>query len=137
MNVLGRRMFMGTTVSTPVELGQAIKHKESEIIITGKLGDAVIVIQAVGPVSWLIASGAIVVAIAGVAATVGTGGAGAPVSAVMEAAAAPALIGAFGSIGVSTTAIGIALAGGGVGTLSTLRKYKAEKKRGNVYLFRR
>lgn len=128
---------MATTVSTPVELGKAIKGEENEIVITGKLGDAVIAIQAVGPVSWVIASGAVVVAIAGVVAAAGTGGAGAPVSAVMEAAAAPALIGSFGSVSVSAVAIGIALAGGGVGALSTLRRYKAEKKHGNVYLVRR
>lgn len=132
-----RRMFMTTTVSTPKELGAAIKRRESEIVITGRLGDAVLVIQATGPVAWGVTIVALGAAVAGIAATVGTGGAGAPAGVVMEAAAAPVLIGTLGSISVSSAAIGIALAGGGVGTLSTLRKYTAKKNFGEVHLIRR
>lgn len=128
---------MATTVSTPKELGEAIKRKDSEIIIKGNLGDAVITIHAIGPVAWGIAAGAIGVAIAGVVTTAGTGGAGAPVGVAMESVAAPALVASLGGISVSTAAIAIAVAGGGVGALTTMRKYKVVKKWGKVRLIRR
>ena len=128
---------MKTTVSTAKELGEAIKRKDSEIIIKGDLGDKVISIHAIGPVAWGVAAGAIGVAIAGIVTTAGTGGAGAPIGVAMESVAAPALVATMGGIGVSTAAIAIAVAGGGVGALTTMRKYKVEKKWGKVRLTRR
>ena len=83
---------MSTTVSTAKELGTAISNNDNQIIIEGSLGDAVITINAIGPVAWAIAIGAIGVAIAGIAITAGTAGAGAPVGAASELVAAPALI---------------------------------------------
>ena len=103
----------------------------------GSLGDAVLVIEGVGKVAWVIAFGSLAVAVAGVAATVGTGGAGVPAGVVIEGIAAPGLIATFGSIGTVTTAIGIAIAGDGVGTLTTMRKYHAKRENGNVVLTRR
>lgn len=128
---------MSMTVSTSSELGKAIERGENRIIVKGSLGNAVLVIEAIGPVAWVIAIGSVTVAVAGVLATVGTGGAGAPAGAALEGVAAPGLIATFGSIGTATTAIGIAVAGGGVGTLSTMRKYRATRENGNVVLTRR
>lgn len=128
---------MTTTVSTPQELGKAISNGENKIIVTGSLGSAVITIEAIGPVAWVVAIGAIGVAVAGVMTTVGSGGAAAPVGVVMEGISAPGLIATFGSVSTVTTVISIAVAGGGVGTLTTLRKYKAKREGGKVVLTRR
>ena len=128
---------MSTTVSTAKELGTAISNNENQIVIEGRLGDAVITINAIGPVAWAVAIGAIGVAIAGVAVTAGTGGAGAPVGIVSESFAIPTLVATTGSISVSTTAIGIAIAGGGVGTLTAMRRYKARREGGKVVLTKR
>ena len=130
-------LFMSMTVNTSSELGKAIDRGENRIIVKSSLGDAVLVIEAIGPVAWVIAAGAIAVAIAGVVTTVGTGGAGAPAGAALECIATPGLIATFGSVGTAATAIGIAVAGGGIGTLSTMRKYRAMRENGNVVLTRR
>ncbi|HRU98831.1 MAG TPA: hypothetical protein P5092_15535 [Ruminococcus sp.] len=127
---------MSTTVSTSSELGKAIDRGENRIIVKGSLGDAVWAIEAIGPVAWVIAFGSLTVAVVGVIATVGTGGAGTPAGIALESIAAPGLITTFGSVGAVTTAIGIAVAGGGVGTLTTLRKYRAKRENGNVVLTR-
>lgn len=128
---------MSTTVSTAKELGTAISNNENQIIIEGSLGDAVITINAIGPVAWAVAIGAIGVAIAGIAITAGTAGAGAPVGAASELVAAPALIATLGSASTATTAIGIAAAGGGVGVLSSMRRYNAKREGGKVILTKR
>lgn len=128
---------MSTTVSTAKELGTAISNNENQIIIEGRLGDAVITINAVGPVAWAVAIGAVGVAVAGVVVTAGTAGAGAPVGAVSEAFALPTLIATLGSASTATTAIGIAAAGGGVGALTSMRKYKAKREGGKVVLTKR
>ena len=128
---------MAPIVSTPQELGKAIRNGESRIVVTGSLGPAVITIEAVGPVAWAVAIGAIGVAIAGVVTTAGTGGVAAPAGLVMEGIAAPALIATLGSVGTVSTAIGIAIAGGGVGTLASLRKYRASHENGKVVLSKR
>lgn len=127
---------MTTTVSTAQELGKAISNGENKIIVTGSLGSAVITIEAIGPVAWVVAIGAIGVAVAGAMTTVGSGGAAAPVGIVMEGISAPGLIATFGSVSTVTTAISIAVAGGGVGTLTSLRKYKAKRENGKVVLSR-
>lgn len=128
---------MSTTVSTAKELGTAISNNENQIIIEGTLGDAVITINAVGPVAWAIAICAIGVAVAGIVVTAGTAGVGAPVGAASEVVAVPALIATLGSASTATTAIGIAAAGGGVGVLTSLRKYNAKRENGKVILSKR
>lgn len=126
---------MSTTVSTSKELGVAIKASESTIIIEGKLGNAVIAIQAIGPVAWGTVIAATAVAITGTIVSLGTVGAGAPVDAVSKLVATPALITAVGgSTSTATTLMGIAIAGGGVGVLTSLRKYNATKKGNKVIL---
>ena len=57
---------MAATVTNEKELGKALKDDEDTIVITGKLGAAVITIQAKGRVAWLVAVGAIGVAVAAV-----------------------------------------------------------------------
>lgn len=127
---------MSRTVSTSSELGKAIDRGENRIIVKGALGDVVLAIEAIGPVAWVIAFGSLTVAVVGVLATVGTGGTGTPAGIALESIAAPGLIATFGSVGTATTAICIAVAGGGVGTLTTMRKYRAKRENGNVVLTR-
>lgn len=68
------------------------------------------------------AFGAIGVAVVGILALPATGG----VSAVASGFMAPAAVGILG-IGATSTAIGIAVAAGGVAVLNKLRKYRLEK----------
>ena len=127
---------MAINVSTAQELGEAVARGESRIVVTGSLGPAVMTIEAVGPVAWGIAIGAIAVLIIGLIIAGGTGGVGAPAGVVMEGLATPFLLSTFGSIGTITTAVSIALAGGGVDTLTALRRYRTEHENGQVVLYR-
>ena len=128
---------MSTTVTNAKELAAAVNNKENRIVIEGRLGDIVIKINAVGPVAWGVAIGAIEVALFGIAATTGSAGTGTPIGIASECVAAPVLISALGSVSAATTAIGIAVAGGGVGVLSTMRRYSTARKNGRVVLTRR
>lgn len=126
-----------TVVNTAKGLANAIANNENRIIITGTLGNAVLTLDAIGPVAWAIAIGSIGVAIAGTVATISTGGAVAPVDVASKFVVTPALITTCGSVSTAWTAINIAVAGGGVGTLSALRKYKARSEDGEVVLIKR
>lgn len=108
------------------ELGKAIKNGEDYIEIEFKLADKVLRIKATEKIAWTVAIGGITIAVTSIIATAATGGTAAPASALV---ATPALAGAVGVLGVPTTisAIGIAVAGGGVGTLNKLRDYDIEK----------
>lgn len=83
-------------------------------------------IRSVGKVAWGICIASIAVAVTSLLATMATGGTLAPASAFV---ATPALAGAVGILGGSTTvtAVGIAVAGGGVASLNKLRQYKVKK----------
>ncbi len=87
------------TVNNAKELGQAIDRNEGKIIIEGKLGELVIKIVAVGKVAWLVAGGAIAVAIIAIL-------------------AAPAAVPMAGPMGL--VAEGIALGAGGAGAVGVL-----------------
>lgn len=115
-----------TKVNDEKELGEAIKRGDDAIEIEFKLKDCVIKIKVIGKVSWAIAIGSIGVAVTAIILMVGTGGTTAPASALV---ATPALAGAVGILGVPTTisAIGIAVAGGGIGALNKLRDYEIEE----------
>lgn len=108
------------------ELGEAIKRGDDTIEIEFKLKDRVIKIKIIGKVSWAIAIGSMGVAVTAIIATAATGGTTAPVNALV---ATPALAGAVSVLGVPTTisAIGIAVAGGGIGALNKLRDYEIEE----------
>lgn len=103
-------------IHTEKDLGEALKNEQDTIEIEGDLKKKVLRIKATGKVAWLVAIGAIGVA---VAIAVSTGGAGAPASGVIG-------LGAVSILGLSaaTSAVAIAFAAGGIGALNTLRKYK-------------
>lgn len=104
------------TVTTEEELAEAINNGEDTIEIEGDLKEKTVKIKATGKVAWIIAIGAISVAVAIIFTT---GGAGAPVSGFIG-------IGAVSVLGLpaAVSAVGIAVAAGGVGVLSQLRDYK-------------
>ncbi len=130
------RVNMIPTLSTPQDLGKAIRNGENKIIVTGSLGSAVIRIEAIGPTAWVLAIGSIGVAVTGVMTSAGTGGLATPVGTVLEGIATPALITTFGSLNTVKIAILIAVAGGGICTLTSLRKYKAKRENGKVVLIK-
>lgn len=108
------------------DLGEAIKNNEDTIEIEGDLKKKVIRVKITGKRAWAIAIGAMGVAVTAIIATAATGGTTAPASALV---ATPALAGAVSVLGVPTTisAIGIAVAGGGIGALNKLRDYDIEE----------
>ncbi|RJP24484.1 MAG: hypothetical protein C4520_03980 [Candidatus Abyssobacteria bacterium SURF_5] len=107
---------MEKTVTTEKDLGQALKEKVSTIIIEGSLKDKVIRIRATGKVAWLIAGGAIAIAIAIVISSAGTA---APVAALVGGTT----VGILGlPAAIAATSIGVAA--GGFAALNRLRRYK-------------
>lgn len=110
---------MTAKVSTEKELGDALRRKEDMIEITGDLAKKSIKLRATGNIAWAIALTAIGIAIYSVAAAPVSGGTTAAVSAI----AAPAAVGVLGAA-TTYSAIAIAIAAGGVGALTSLRKYK-------------
>ncbi|MDG5853126.1 hypothetical protein [Clostridium beijerinckii] len=100
-------------------LGEALKNSESEIIIEGDLKNKVVRIKAKGAVAWVIAIGAIGIAVAATLVAPITGG----TSEVASLAAAPAAISVLG-VSTATAAVGIAVAAGGIGALNDLRDYR-------------
>lgn len=108
------------------ELGRAIKRGDDTIEITGDLKEKVVKIKVTGKVAWLVCIGAIGVAITSIVVTAGSGGVASVPSALISM---PALAGAVGILGGSTTitAVTIAIVGGGVGALNKLRGYRIEK----------
>ena len=109
-------------IRTEKELGEALKNDQNRIEIEGDLSRKVIKIKATGKVAWVIAAGAIAVAVAAVLATPATGGA----SNALHFIAAPAAAATLG-ISVTSSAIAIAVAAGGIGALNKLRRYSLEK----------
>ena len=111
------------------ELGEALKNEQDTIEIEGDLKKKVLKIKATGKVAWVVAIGAIGVA---VVVAVSSGGAAAPVSGVVG-------IGAVSVLGLSaaTSAVAIAVAAGGVGALNSLRRYKIAHQDGNKLVLSR
>ncbi|MFJ4118444.1 hypothetical protein ACIPV9_18735 [Pseudomonas psychrophila] len=123
---------MAVKVSTEKDLGDALKRKEDCIEITGDLVKKTIKIRATGNVAWAIAIAAVGVAVYGVIALPVTGGTSAAVSGLV----APAAIGVLGGA-VTLSAISIAVAAGGIGALTSLRKYKEVSRTDNTLILRR
>lgn len=111
------------TVKTEKELAKQIENNADMIVIEGSLKDKVIRIKAEGKASWIIALGAIGVAVAGILAGPATGGISASAAFLM----APAAVTTLG-LPTATTAILIAVAAGGVGVLNKLRDYDIVEK---------
>lgn len=121
------------------ELGKAVKDKVDEIEIIGDLKNNVIRIKATGKVAWVVAIGAVGVAVACVL-TAPADVAVPPAAAVHFAVAAPTLLAASTALGgtsVAISAIMIAVAAGGVGALNSLRSYNLVKENGKTILRRK
>lgn len=110
-------------VNNEEELGIALKCNMDSIEIEGDLKRKVVRIRGTGNAVWAICIVAMTVAVASILTTAATAGTTAPINALV---ATPALAGAVTVLGVPTTisAIGIAVAGGGVASLNKLRGYK-------------
>lgn len=124
-------------VRTERELGEALKAGEDRIEIEGDLARKTIKLRATGKIAWAIAFGAIGIAAFSAYATVGTGGAAAPVSGATAALSGSAAVGILGGP-VTVSAVSIAIAAGGVGALTRLREYKEiSRSEANLVLQRR
>lgn len=109
-------------VRSEEELANAIENGTESIEIEGDLAKGVIKIKYVGKAAWLVAIGAIGVAVASLMVSPATAG----VSAGFAAASAAGAVGILGAA-TTATAISIAVAAGGVGVLNRLRDYDMEK----------
>lgn len=116
-------------INTEEELGEALGEEQDTIEIEGDLKKKVIRIKATGKVAWLIAFAAIGIA---VAILVSSAGAGAPVSGLIGAGAVSIL-----GLPAATAAVSIAIAGGGVGVLNKLRKYRIVSASGDKLVLSR
>jgi hypothetical protein len=107
------------------ELGKALKNNVDLIEVEYDLKRKVVRIRAINDVAWMVCIAAMTVGVASIIATAATAGTTAPVNALV---ATPALAGAVTVMGVPTTisAVGIAVAGGGVASLNKLRNYKVK-----------
>ena len=104
------------------ELGKALQRKDSKIVIEGDLSKKVIRIKATGAIAWGVCIAALAIAITAILA--------APAAAPVSIPAMLPTLGAVTSvlrIEATTAALGIAVAGGGIGALNTLRNYRLEK----------
>lgn len=110
------------TARTEKELANAIENGANSIEIYGDLARHTIGIKATGQVAWLVAIGAIGVAVASLMVSPATVG----ISAGFAAASAAGAVGILGAA-TTATAISIAVAAGGVGVLNRLRDYDMEK----------
>jgi small-conductance mechanosensitive channel len=105
-------------VNNEKELGKAVNNQADSIEITGDLAKKVIRIKATGKIAWIIAIGAIALVAAIFLASPATSGVIAP-------AGIAALTPAVGVLGLDAAkaAVFIAVGGGGVSVLKSLRKY--------------
>lgn len=122
-------------VKNEKDLGDAVKNGQDTIEIEGDLGKKVLRIKATGKVAWVVAFGAIGVAVAGTMYPVPE-----PTTQVTSKAFAFTAAGGAISIlgvGATTAAISIAVAAGSVGVLNSLRKYKVVSTSNNRVVLKR
>jgi len=119
-------------IFTEADLGKALKGEQNTIEIEGDLKNKVLRIKATGAVAWGIAIAAIAIAVYGIMVTPATGGGSAVVAGLTAT-------GTVSILGASTTysAVAIAVAAGGVGSLNKLRKYKIVEKTENKLVLKR
>lgn len=115
-----------TTVTTVKELAEALKSGEITIVVEKELSKWVVKIHVTGAKAWAIAIGGISAAVAAAVIATASGGVTAPIAVPSALIATPAVVGTLG-IPAATAAVGIAVAGGGVNVLKTLRSYRLEK----------
>lgn len=116
-------------IQTEAGLGEALKNEQDTIEIEGDLKKKVLRIKATGNVAWVVAIGAISVA---VILALGSGGVAAPVSGIVGFGAVSVL-----GLSAATSAVTIAIAAGGVGALNTLRKYRIVSDSGDKLVLSR
>lgn len=121
-----------TRVKTEKEFADSLKRGDDTIEIEGDLARKTIRIRATGNVAWVIAFGAIGIAVVGIMTAVPTGGGSAAVSGVAAAGA----VGILGA-GATSTAIAIAVAAGGVGALAKMRNYTEVSRSDGLLVLRR
>lgn len=116
MKLLAKLNNMNKPIKTEEDLGHALKNNVDTIIIEGDLVKRVIRIRATGKAAWIIAAGAIAVAIT---MTIVSGGTSAPASFLIGSSA-------IGILGLPTAiaAILIGVTAGGIAALNRLRGYK-------------
>jgi hypothetical protein len=123
--ILGEEM----SIRTEEELADAINNGEDTIEIKGDLKDKTLKIKATGKVAWVIAIGAIGIA---VTILIATGGTGAPASGIIGVGAVSVL-----GLPAAISAVTIALAAGEVGVLNKLRSYKIIENDGNKLVLKK
>ena len=113
-------------MTTEKELGEALKRGDSTIEVELDLSKKVVKIKTAERGSWALCVAAIGVAVVCGVVTISTAGTATVPSAFI---ATPAIATVSGFLGMPTaiSAIGIAMAGGGVGALNKLRGYRLEK----------
>ena len=113
-------------MTTEKELGEALKRGDSTIEVELDLSKKVVKIKTAERGSWALCVAAIGVAVVCGVVTISTAGTATVPSAFI---ATPAIATVSGFLGMPTaiSAIGIAMAGGGVGELNKLRGYRLEK----------
>lgn len=121
---------MTNTVTNSQELGRAIKDGKDEIIIEGDLAKKVLRIKATGKVAWVIAFGAVCVAVVAVLAAP-AGVAAGPFGLVAESAiatiAATSAASAVAVWGLATTAAAVGI-GVGARSANALKRMKNDYK---------
>lgn len=113
-------------VTTEKELGEALKRGESTIEVEFDLQNKVLKIKALEKGAWVVCVAAIGVAVVCGVVTISTAGT-ATVPSTFVAAPAVVTVSSFLGMPTAISAIGIAIAGGGVGALNKLRGYRVEK----------
>ncbi len=113
-------------MTTEKELGEALKRGESTIEVEFDLKNKILKIKALEKGAWAVCVTAIGVAVVCGVVTISTAGTAAAPSAFV-ATPAVATVASFLGVPTAISAIGIAIAGGGVGALNKLRGYRVEK----------
>ena len=124
-------------VDSVKDAAEAIKRGDNYIEIEVKLGEKLLKIKATGSAAWAVCITAISVAIAGIAVSVGSGGSAAAPAALIST---PGMAGTVAILGApaATVAVGLAVAGGGVGVLKHLMKdYDIQKADDKYILYRK
>ena len=113
------------TVTNATELGKAVENEEQEITIEGDLANKVVKIKATGKVAWVIAFGAVTLAIVAVLASpsVALGPAGVITEGALITLATGTAASAVAIWGLGTTVAAISIGLGGKGA-KALRKLK-------------
>lgn len=119
-------------IDSAKDLGKELKKEPSTIEVSIEIGKIIIKLKGIGKVAWLVAVGAIGVAVTAVIAAPVTGG----TSSLVAATAAPAAVSILG-VSATTAAISIAVAGGGVAVLNKLRNYEIVEKHATYMVLKR